>query len=156
MNTTYKTSALTVALGTALAASGSVNAAANPFEIKPLSGGYMQLTDAMPAEGKCGGSKTAGEGKCGGTKAAAGSGDPGKSISVLEGKCGEGKCGSKRVRQMMDDNGDGRIERSEYTAWATRQAEAEFDEMAGGAESVSPDDAFQNFLRWEAVAEKRG
>jgi len=39
-----------------------------------------------------------------------------KGLSVLQGKCGAGKCGSKRIRQMMDRNADGRINRDEYVA----------------------------------------
>lgn len=164
MNTnTYKLSALTLALGTALAVSTSAGAAGNPFETKQLSGGYMQLADASTAEGKCGGSKSAGEGKCGGSKSAGEGkcgGAQGKSISVLEGKCGEGKCGSNRVRQMMDKNGDGRIDRTEYTNWSVQrantsaeQANAEFDKMAHGADSVSAEDAYQSFLLWESYTD---
>jgi uncharacterized low-complexity protein len=36
-----------------------------------------------------------------------------KGISVLEGKCGAGNCGSQRIRQMMDRNADGKINRDE-------------------------------------------
>lgn len=63
-----------------LSAVNMANAADNPFALKSLDSGYVQLAGAEPdkgtGEGKCG-SKTGGEGKCG------------------EGKCGEGKCGSE-------------------------------------------------------------
>jgi uncharacterized low-complexity protein len=64
------------AIGAAFAGSmlvaGAANAAANPFGLTELSGGYVQVASAH--EGKCG------AGKCGGAKPA-------------EGKCGAGKCG---------------------------------------------------------------
>ena len=120
-----KTSTLTLALGTALAMSSNVGAADNPFQIKSLSSGYVQLAAAKV-----------------------------KHISVLEGKCGNGKCGTARIRQMMDNNNDGRIERDEYVGWASRQAGMEFDNMSHGGSSVTPDDAYQNFLRWEENASR--
>ena len=145
MKTTIKMkTAMTLALGTALLTAGSASAVGKPFELQPIAGGSMHL-----AEGKCGGNKEA-AGKCGGAK----SDHPQKSISVLEGKCGQGKCGSARIRQMMDNDGNGRIDREEYVGWSTRQAGAEFDSMAHGAHDVSPEDAFQNFLRFEANAAK--
>ncbi|MGD8526100.1 MAG: low-complexity protein [Thioalkalispiraceae bacterium] len=84
---------LSIALGTAfaasMAASNIANAAeaSNPFAMNELSSGYMQV-----AEGKCGGQKkTDAEGKCGGTK------------TDKEGKCGEGKCGgAKEMEKNME------------------------------------------------------
>ena len=97
-----KQTALTVALGTAFAASFAVapvaKAAGNPFAMDTLKSGYQVADDAgkkaddkdaaskmsktdketnakMMKEGKCG------EGKCG-------------VKNVKEGKCGEGKCGA--------------------------------------------------------------
>lgn len=68
------------ALVGSLSAVNLASAADNPFALKSLDSGYMQLagaeTDKGTGEGKCG------EGKCG-------------SKSGGEGKCGEGKCGSK-------------------------------------------------------------
>ena len=67
---------------------------------------------------------------------------PEKSISVLEGKCGEGKCGTLRVRQMMDKNDDGKINRKEYLGWAKSVASDEFDKIASGSASVSAEKVF--------------
>ena len=69
-----------------------------------------------------------------------------KSISVLEGKCGAGKCGTSRVRQMMDRNADGMISREEYVGWSTSQAADEFDKFAGNKGAVTADDVYQHFL----------
>lgn len=77
---------------------------ANPFAMKALSGGYMQLAqadaadkskhdDKKPAqEGKCG------EGKCGNKDEMKKNmeGKCGDKKSEKEGKCGEGKCGSDK------------------------------------------------------------
>jgi uncharacterized low-complexity protein len=74
---------LAAAIGAALVgtlSAGSLMAAENPFGLKPLDSGYMQLASSH-MEGKCGGEKSESEGKCGGEK------------SESEGKCGEGKCG---------------------------------------------------------------
>lgn len=63
-----------------LSAANVASAANNPFALKSLDSGYLQLAGAETGkgtgEGKCG------EGRCG-------------SKSGGEGKCGEGKCGSK-------------------------------------------------------------
>jgi len=72
-------------------------------------------------------------------------GAEGKSISVLEGKCGEGKCGALRVRQMMDKDDDGQINRKEYIGWATQVASTEFDKMSTGSASVSADKVFDYY-----------
>ena len=73
-----------VAFVSSLAASASVMAADNPFEVAELDDGYMLAGGHKGEEGKCG------EGKCGGEKAEEGTcgGD-----KAEEGKCGEGKCG---------------------------------------------------------------
>lgn len=75
-----KKTAMTLALGTAFAASLAAapiaNAAENPFQMDSLQKGY-QVADLKAEEGKCG------EGKCGGDK-------------DKEGKCGEGKCGGDK------------------------------------------------------------
>ena len=110
------TKPVSIVLGTALASTltvGSLSANAeanngNPFTMKELSGGYMQLAQAdateKPAsdsqhdnkkpgqEGKCG------EGKCGnkGEMKKNMEGKCGEKKSEKEGKCGEGKCGSNK------------------------------------------------------------
>jgi uncharacterized low-complexity protein len=89
------TTALTLALGTAfaasLAAAPTVSAADNPFQLDTLKNGY-QVADnhGKDKEGKCGGDK-AKDGKCGGDKA-------------KEGKCGgdkakDGKCGGDKAKE---------------------------------------------------------
>ena len=79
-----KISPLTTALGASftisLALSPIAHATDNPFEVTPLSSGYM-VADGH--EGKCG------EGKCG------------------EGKCGEGKCGDKKSSDSKKDKKEG-------------------------------------------------
>lgn len=97
-----KKTALTLALGSAFAASLAVapvaNAADNPFEMQSLKNGYQvaEMKDgngnpvngpAKAKEAKCGGDK-AKEGKCGGDKK--------KDGKCGEGKCGEGKCGGSK------------------------------------------------------------
>jgi uncharacterized low-complexity protein len=72
-----------------------------------------------------------------------------KGISVLEGKCGSGKCGTQRVRQMMDRKADGQINREEYVSWAGAQAGNEFDEIAKGRAAVGADDVFKHFQSLE-------
>lgn len=155
-----KMSALTLAMGAAVAVSGNASASANPFAMQELSSSALQVASqgkcgASKAEAKCGANKSR-EGKCGANKSEGkcGANKAGKSISVLEGKCGSGKCGATRVREMMDKNGDGRISRDEYVGWVNRQAAADFDKMAHGGTSVSPDDAFKAFQQWERDAEK--
>lgn len=93
--------ALTLALGTAFAASLAaapvVNAAGDPFEMDSLNGGYQVAQADKSKEGKCGEGKCGGDkakdGKCGGDKAQDGKcgGDKAK-----DGKCGEGKCGGDK------------------------------------------------------------
>lgn len=72
-----------------------------------------------------------------------------KGISVLEGKCGTGKCGTQRIRQMMDRNADGQINREEYVSWAGAQAGNEFDEISKGGASVGVDEVFKHFQSLE-------
>ena len=91
-----------------LAATPLANAAENPFGMKNLDSGYMQV-----AEGKCGeGMDKEGEGKCGEGKKAAAEGNCGEGMNkdsegkcgegkkaatkTEEGKCGEGKCGDNK------------------------------------------------------------
>lgn len=68
-----------------------------------------------------------------------------KSISVLEGKCGEGKCGAERVRKMMDRNSDGNIDRGEYVAWSASAASSEFDKITSGSSTASAEKVFSHF-----------
>ena len=91
---------LTLALGSAIAATLSVTPAAaseNPFVSQSMGNGYMVAAmEGKCGEGKCG--AKAKEGKCGGAKAAEGKCGGAKST---EGKCGgakatEGKCGGKK------------------------------------------------------------
>ncbi len=63
-----------VAFVSSMAASSTVLAAENPFDMTDLDAGYMLAGGEKGEEGKCG------EGKCGDDKGE-------------EGKCGEGKCG---------------------------------------------------------------
>jgi len=128
----YQIPALALSVSMAIIGVGGASAAGNPFDTTLINSGYPLLADAHGA--KCGGKSE-------------------KAVPTLEGKCGSGKCGSARIRDMMDSNGDGRIDRSEYNAWSMKQSNAEFDRMAAGAESVSPDQAFQTFLDWEASEE---
>jgi uncharacterized low-complexity protein len=102
---------LTIALGTvftvSLANTAVANAADNPFGMRPLSSGYMQL-----AEGKCG------EGKCG-----AGKGGEGMRGMALMDADGDGKVtkdefieGHKVMFDKIDQNGDGVIDQTERRA----------------------------------------
>ena len=106
-----KQTALTLALGSAIAASlaaAPVSAAENPFAAQSISKGYMVAEEgkcggakkateakcgAKAKEGKCGGEK-AKEGKCGGKKSA--EDEAANKKMMKEGKCGEGKCGAKK------------------------------------------------------------
>jgi len=75
--------------------------------------------------------------------------DEQKGISVLEGKCGSGKCGAQRVRAMMDKKADGSIDRDEYLAWSAAAAEREFDSIAKGSERVGPEDVYDHYRSLE-------
>ncbi len=82
--------ALTLAIGTAFAATGVLapiasHAADNPFGMQKLDAGYqLAQADSKAKDGKCGGDK-AKDGKCGGDK-------------KKDGKCGEGKCGGDKKK----------------------------------------------------------
>jgi uncharacterized low-complexity protein len=106
-----KQTALTLALGSAIAASLSVapvSAAENPFAAQSMDKGYMVAEADKAAEGKCGGKKAAEakcgakakEGACGGAKAKgdAKKAEDGKTTAekAKDGKCGEGKCGGTK------------------------------------------------------------
>ena len=99
--------ALTIALGTAfaasLAAAPALGAADNPFKMDSLKNGYQVADNDKAKEGKCGGDK-AKEGKCGGTrprkasaaatrprKASAAGTRPKKGEKAKEGSCGGNK-----------------------------------------------------------------
>lgn len=101
----------------ALALSSGAVAADNPFGLAPADGATLVV---------------------------AGSGEE-KGISVLEGKCGSGKCGSQRVREMMDKDDNGRIDRDEYISRSAMQAGNEFDQFAGGAADVGAEDVYEHF-----------
>ncbi len=109
---------LTLALGTAFAASMAASnvataaeAGSNPFAMSELSSGYMQLADSHMGdkgrEGRCGEGRDSkkdgmegkcGEGKCGGDKEMKKNmeGKCGGDKAKQEGKCGEGKCGGSK------------------------------------------------------------
>jgi uncharacterized low-complexity protein len=102
-----KKAALSLAIGSAFAASLAVapvaNAAENPFGMQALKSGYMLAAADMDKakDGKCGGAKDAKakDGKCGGAKdAKAKDGKCGgaKDTKAKDGKCGEGKCGGAK------------------------------------------------------------
>lgn len=100
---------LTLALGTAFAATGAlaplaVQAADNPFGMQKLDTGYQLAQADKAKDGKCGGDK-AKDGKCGGDKAKDGKcgGDKAKDGKCggdkkKDGKCGEGKCGGDKKK----------------------------------------------------------
>ncbi len=103
-----KTTALTLAVGSAFAASlVSIQPAAadeNPFKMESLESGYQVAAADKDKEGKCGEGKC-GEGKCGGDKkdkeGACGGDKKDKEGACggdkkKEGKCGEGKCGGNK------------------------------------------------------------
>jgi len=108
---------LAVALGTvftiSLAHSGIINAAENPFTMKPLSSGYMTLAEGKCGEGKCGAGKDKGaEGKCG--------------MARMD-TDGDGKVtreefmkGHEAMFDKIDTNGDGVIDASERAAHMAR------------------------------------
>jgi len=102
-----KKTALTLALGSAIAASMVAQTAAaadNPFAAQSLTKGYMV---AEAAEAKCGANK-AGEAKCGSNKSTeaqcgaakkAAEDAAAKQKMMKEGKCGEGMCGAKKAKE---------------------------------------------------------
>jgi uncharacterized low-complexity protein len=108
-----KKTALTLALGSAIAASlaaAPISAAENPFAAQLMNKGYMvaeadKAPDATKAvEAKCGAKKDAAakakakEGKCGGKKKSAKDAAANKKM-MQEGKCGEGLCGAKNAKE---------------------------------------------------------
>jgi len=114
-----KKTALTIALGTAFAASlagaPAVNAAANPFAMQSLEQGYMvadagEKADAAPKaegeakmkDGKCSGDKKMKDGKCSGDKKAKSS----SKKKMKDGKCGEGKCSSGKMKDDKSKSDD--------------------------------------------------
>jgi uncharacterized low-complexity protein len=97
------------------------HAAGNPFELPAADGATIVVADSGEQKG----------------------------ISVLEGKCGSGKCGAERVREMMDKNADGSIDRDEYLAWSADIAGREFEEMAKGSAAIAPDDVYEHYRSLE-------
>ncbi len=94
-----KQTALTLALGSAIAASlaaAPVSAAENPFAAQSMDKGYMVADADKAKEGKCGAKKDK-EGKCGGKKSA--EDEAANKKMMKEGKCGEGKCGAKNLKE---------------------------------------------------------
>ena len=104
---------LSVALGTVLTISltntAIVNAAENPFSMKPLSGGYMVLAEGKCGEGKCGAGKgKGGEGKCGMARMDAdGDGKVTKDEFMQ---------GHEAMFEKIDQNSDGVIDQTEREA----------------------------------------
>ncbi len=94
---------LAAALGAALAGSviliGTSQAMENPFSVKQLDSGYLQLA---AKEGNCGESAKAKEGNCGENQSKAKEGNCGADkaaphgTKVKEGNCGEAKCGANK------------------------------------------------------------
>jgi len=91
-----KPSTLALTLGAAVfgstALTGTASAGENPFALRDLGGGYLQLASneaGAGAEGRCGASPKGKEGACAGAKGATPAAD-----KAMEGKCGEGKCGA--------------------------------------------------------------
>ena len=90
--------ALGAALVTGLAASNlAAESNANPFALNEVSGGYMQWATADNAK-KAAQEGKCGEGKCGskGEMKQNMEGKCGGKKSEQEGKCGEGKCGGSK------------------------------------------------------------
>jgi len=88
-----KPSPLALTIGAAVVGSaaltGTADARDNPFALRDLGGGYLQLAASETgAEGRCGASPKGKEGACAGSKAGA------AADKAMEGKCGEGKCGA--------------------------------------------------------------
>lgn len=84
-----KQTALTLALGSALAMSltaAPVSAAENPFAARSMEKGYMVAGADKAREGKCGGMKSADD-------------EAANKKMMKEGKCGEGKCGTKNMKE---------------------------------------------------------
>ncbi len=93
---------LAAALGAALAGSvmlaGQAQALENPFAVKQLETGYLQLA---AKEGNCGESAKVKEGNCGENQSKAKEGNCGDKAAppvtkTKEGNCGEAKCGANK------------------------------------------------------------
>ena len=104
----YKKCMKSIAVGTLMTTAFISTAGAaetgNPFAVQGIDGDAMQLAQMTGAS-------------------------KGGKINVLNGKCGEGKCGGKRVRQMMDSDKNGQISKQEYVGWVTTMAGEEYDQM---------------------------
>ncbi len=109
---TSKQTALTLALGSAIAASlaaAPVTAAENPFSAQAMSKGYMVAETSKATEAKCGGMKDK-EGTCAGSKTKA---------KTQEGNCGgmkgkEGTCaGSKAATEKTKEGNCGNMKGKE-------------------------------------------
>ena len=100
-----KQTALSLAIGSAFAASLAVtptaHAAENPFGMQALKAGYVvavadQAMDANMQAGK-GQARKAKEGKCGDMSEKSKDNMKATDKKMPEGKCGEGKCGGKKT-----------------------------------------------------------
>ena len=101
-----KKTALTLAMGTAFAASLAatpvVNAAESPFAMQSLDKGYM-VAEAADKTKSTKGAKAA-EAKCGSSMESTATGDKmkdgkcGNTAKMKDGKCGEGKCGATKAK----------------------------------------------------------
>ena len=60
-----------------------------------------------------------------------------------------GRCGSQRVREMMDRDGDGSIDRDGYIGWASTQAGRDFDSFAGDRGAVEAGRVYEHFRSLE-------
>ena len=88
-----KPSPLALTIGAAVVGSAALTSTAsageNPFALRDLGSGYLQLaSNEAGAEGRCGASPKGKEGACAGAKTGA------AADKAMEGKCGEGKCGA--------------------------------------------------------------
>lgn len=97
-----KKTALTLAVGSAFAASltlTAAHAADNPFGMQALKSGYMVADAHMSKDGNSGAAKSqskAKDGKCGDMSGKSKDGMTAGDKKMPEGKCGEGKCGGKK------------------------------------------------------------
>ena len=110
MKSAIKQKAVAAAVGSLMigsVAGMSTASADNPFAMNSLESGY-KLADKHASEGKCGGEKAkkemegkCGEGKCGSAKEMKKNmeGKCGGEKAKSEGKCGEGKCGGDKAKK---------------------------------------------------------
>jgi len=96
---------------------GVVHASENPFTLAHHQNDSLQLAETTTAANQPNARK--------GIRSQLKSGG----VSVLEGKCGSGKCGSQQVRQMMDGDGNGVISRREYNQWINHAPGSQFDRI---------------------------